>query len=321
MAKKIITIVGVTGNQGISIVNALLTKPDFHLRGLTRNPSSAQAQDLSSKGVEIIQANLDDPASIRSAFAGSHIIYAITDFFEPFIRSGAEEAMVIETRQGVALAEAAAATPTLEHYIWSTLPDWDLLTEDKYPVPHAKSKADVDLHIRQNLPDLAAKTTFFWITFYHTNILFPVFQPLFVESANAWLQIQIQDPDTPVLTIGDIRANAGKFFEAIIQQREKTTGGKVVLAEVEATTSGDMLQLWAKAKGVKAVYVKTDADAYRALWPGFSEEISVMMQAWELLKEKSWKGAHGEEILTKEDLGITGLVGLEESFKTLNFPE
>ncbi|ROV93615.1 hypothetical protein VMCG_08041 [Cytospora schulzeri] len=320
MAKKIVTIVGATGSQGISIINALSGKAELQLRGLTRDSSSANAQALAAKGVEIIQANLDDPASIKSAFAGSHIIYAITDFFKPFARSGADEAMAIETRHGITMAEAAAATPTLEQYIWSTLPDWDTLTGGKYPVPHAKSKVHVDLHIRQNLPDLAAKTTFFWITFYHSNLLYPNFNPVFVESANAWAQIQCQDPDTPVLVIGDIRANAGKFVEAIIEQREKTVG-KFVLAEVESTTSGKYLQAWADVKGVKSVYVKTDVNTYNALWPGWSEEMGVMMQAWEYLKEKSWTSAHGEEILTKEDLGITGLVGLEESYKTLKFPE
>lgn len=320
MAKKIITIVGATGNQGISIINALSGKADLHLRGLTRNPSGAQAQALAAKGIEIVQANLDDPASIKSAFAGSHIIYAITDFFETFARSGAEEAMVVETRQGITMAEAAAATPTLEQYIWSTLPDWDALTGGKLPVPHAKSKVDVDLHIRRNLPDLAAKTTFFWITFYHTNIFIPIFTPIFVESANAWIQVQTQSPDTPVLAIGDVRANAGKFVEAIIEQRAKTSG-KVVLAEVETTTSGKLLQTWANAKGVKAVYVKADADAHDNLWPSLSEEVGGMIKVWELLKERSWTGAHGEEIVTKEDLGITGLVGLEESYKSLNFPE
>lgn len=322
MAKKIITIVGATGNQGVSIINALSTKTEFHIRGLTRNPSSPQAKELVAKGVEIVQANIDDPSSIKAAFAGSHIVYGITDFFEPFVRlNNATEAAAAETLQGIALAEAAAATPTLEHYIWSTLPDWDVLTGGKYPVPHAKSKADVDLHIRKNLPGLAAKTTFFWITYYHTNLLFPLNRPVFLETAGVWVQVQSHDQNTPVLVIGDIRENAGKFVKAIVEQGVEKTGGKAVLAEVETITSGAMLQLWAKVKGVKAVYVQTDESTYNKLWPGHAEEVGVMMRAWELLKDKSWAASYGEEILTKEDLGITGLVTLEESYKTLKFPE
>lgn len=321
MAKKIVTIVGATGNQGISIINALSGKAELHLRGLTRNPSSDQAQALSTRGVEMVQADLDDPASIKSAFSGSHIIYAVTDFLEPFARlADAGEAISVETRQGITMAEAAAATPTLEQYIWSTLPDWDALAGGRHHVPHARGKADVDLHIRRELPGLAARTTFLWVTFYHANILAPVFRPVFVETAGAWVQIQTQDPDTPVLTIGDVRANAGRFVEAIVEQRART-GGKVVLAEVERTTSGRLLQSWADAKGVRAVYAKVDVAVHRALWPVWSEEVGSMIQAWEFLKEKSWLGAHGEEVLTKEDLGVTGLVGLDESYKSLEFPE
>ncbi|ROW15994.1 hypothetical protein VPNG_02567 [Cytospora leucostoma] len=321
MTKKIVTIVGATGNQGISVINALSSKAEFHLRGLTRNPSSEQAQALAARGVEIVQANIDDPSSIKSALAGSHIIYAITDFFETFARSDATEARAVETRHGVTLAEAAAAIPTLEHYIWSTLPDFEVLTGGKYPVPHAQSKVDVDLHIRRDLPDLAAKTTFLWITYYSSNFLIPVNAPVFVESANAWVHIQPVGPDTPIVSIGDIRVNAGKFVEAIIQQREKTIGGKVVLAEVETLTADELLQRWAKVKGLKAVYLQTGLDVYQALWPKWSEEVGVMLQAFEFLGKKKWTSAHGEEMLTKEDLSITGLLGLDDAYKALKLPE
>ena len=78
----------------------------------------------------------------------------------------------VEERQGIMLAKLAAEVPTLEHYIWSTLPAADIITKGKYPVPHFDYKAKVDDHIRKNMPDLAAKTTFLMFGFYPSNFAF-----------------------------------------------------------------------------------------------------------------------------------------------------
>jgi hypothetical protein len=47
----------------------------------------------------------------------------MTDFLEPFAVSGPDAAMKIEYQQGVNMAKAALRIPTLEHYIWSVLPN------------------------------------------------------------------------------------------------------------------------------------------------------------------------------------------------------
>jgi hypothetical protein len=82
------------------------------------------------------------------------------------------------------LAKAAAKIPTLEHYIWSTLPSASDLTGGKCPVPHLDYKAKVDQLIREELPDLAAKTTFLWFAFYPANMaFFPMMKPFEVVSS------------------------------------------------------------------------------------------------------------------------------------------
>jgi hypothetical protein len=69
---------------------------------------------------------------------GSTAIYAVTDFFEPFAASGEnpEAAMKVEFIQGKNLANATHKTATLEHLIWSTLPNALKISNGKYPVPH-----------------------------------------------------------------------------------------------------------------------------------------------------------------------------------------
>ncbi len=41
---KIVTVFGATGNQGSSVVNALLAVPGFKVRALTRTPDSSKAK-------------------------------------------------------------------------------------------------------------------------------------------------------------------------------------------------------------------------------------------------------------------------------------
>jgi uncharacterized protein YbjT (DUF2867 family) len=56
---KLLTVFGATGNQGGSVVNAVLAHPvlskQFKLRGITRDPSKPSGQALAAKGVEVVQ--------------------------------------------------------------------------------------------------------------------------------------------------------------------------------------------------------------------------------------------------------------------------
>ena len=49
-AKKIIVVVGATGKQGGSVVDTFLGLSNWHVRAMTRDPSSGAAQALGTKG-------------------------------------------------------------------------------------------------------------------------------------------------------------------------------------------------------------------------------------------------------------------------------
>jgi NmrA-like family len=106
----------------------------------------------------------------------ANIIFSYTNFFEPFATSGPEIAMQVEYSQGVNLAKAASATSSVEHYIWSTLPDRKAISNGKNPVPHCDAKAQVDVFIKQDLA-LLAKTTFLWPSFFAATLHYPMFVP------------------------------------------------------------------------------------------------------------------------------------------------
>ena len=79
-ADKTILVTGATGRQGGSVVNHMLAK-GWTLRALTRSPSGPAAEQLARKGIEVVQGDLEDPASLESAARGAYGIYSVQDFW------------------------------------------------------------------------------------------------------------------------------------------------------------------------------------------------------------------------------------------------
>jgi len=313
---KLITVFGATGNQGGSVVEALLPDKSLRIRGVTRNANSEAAKSLASKGVEVVTADLNDEDSLVKAVEGSNYIFAVTDFWALFGASGPEDAVKVESAQGINLARAASKTPTLEHYIWSTLPNSRKISGGKYVVPHFESKNIIDDYIKQD-KNLYSKTTFIWIGFYASNFSYPIFTPNFAKSAGKHVFLQPTSPDVPILTIGDTKANTGIFVRAILNQ-PKLTSSKTVLAYAESLTIGQLLENWSAATGKPSVFVQTSLEDYDRVWPMWGLEMGMMMKFWEEAGDKSWSG---EEILVKEDLGIKGeaLVGSKETISGIDW--
>lgn len=321
MAQKLAVVYGATGNQGLPTVDALLELGNYRVRGVVRNLNSDSAKALVAKGVELVQASLDDEEALRGAFEGSHFIYAGTNFYEPFSQVGAAKAQEIEIRWGMNLARAAAATPTLEHYIWSGHPDTVGLTEGKAPVPHFVSKYRVNDYIKQELPGLLAKTTFLHISWYDVNFDFPMWTPLWVPSAGKYVGFGDFPADMPMLVIGDVRRNLAPFVQEIVRQGDRTRHGAIVVAGMVELPLARLLEMWAEAHGKEAVYVRTDTETWNKLWPGWvGELVSPLLNYMNVARSNAWKDLH-QGVLTKEDLGIKteDFIPLEESLKRLNY--
>ncbi|KAL7800677.1 hypothetical protein V8C43DRAFT_313308 [Trichoderma afarasin] len=316
MEKKIVTVVGATGIQGGSVIDVLLKDDKYHIRAVTRNCESQSAKDLTAQGVEVVQATTDDVSSLTVAFQGSSIIFGVTDFFGLFANEGPLKATEIESAQALNLAKAAAATPTLEHYIWSTLPDAKTQSSGKFLVPHFESKNIADRYI-QSQPELLAKTTFVIVGYYAANFYWQTHTPIFIPSAGKHVQLNGYPADTPLRPIGDAKNNVGIFIKAIIDQPNKTLPGKHVLAHTENITCGEMLQLWGEAQGKAAEYIELRPEEFNKIWPGWAEEIGIMMQFFWWAKTTRSQNAG---VLTRDDLGISeGLIGTKEAFSAMKF--
>ncbi|CAI4215646.1 unnamed protein product [Parascedosporium putredinis] len=170
---KIIAVTGATGSQGGGVVNVMKNTAGWKVRAITRNPGSDAAKKLSDEGIEVVQADMDDEESLKKAFEGVHAVYAVTNWWEQLFRGhGPDESGEIEEKHGMNIARAAAAQPTLEHYLWSTTPSAKRVFAGEHVTPHMDYKANVDARIKSELPELAAKTTYLYFGYYPQNMAF-----------------------------------------------------------------------------------------------------------------------------------------------------
>jgi len=316
MSKPIAVIIGATGGQGGSVVDSFLKDGTYQVRGITRNVNSEKAKSLHQRGVEVATADLNDESSLVKAFEGATLIFAVTDFFEPFAKGGPELAVEVEVAQGINLAKAASKTPTLKHYIWSTLPNGRKISGGKYVVPHFDGKNQIDAYIKSD-PVLHPKTTFIWVTFYMSNFFYPMFTPNLVKSSGKYVWFQPAPASTPIVSIGDHTKNVGPFVLRIAKKPELTLPGKFVLATVDTLSAGDVLKTWGRQQGKETEYIEVSVADYNRLWPNWGQEIGVMMDFWGEYGDKSWTG---EELITKEDLGLTEkLVTTEEALASYDW--
>ena len=102
--KKVIAVIGATGAQGGGLARAILEDQagEFSVRAITRDKASEKAQALAGMGAEVVEADINDPASLQQAFSGAHGAFCVTNFWETFSPEG-------EKAQARNLAEAAKA--------------------------------------------------------------------------------------------------------------------------------------------------------------------------------------------------------------------
>src|SRR5437016_14418904 len=127
--KKLIAVIGATGQQGGGVVRALQARGQFKVRALTRNPQ--KHRELAE---EVVEADLDRPETLKAAFEGAHGVFLVTNFWEP----GSDE-----IKQATA-AVRAATDAGVKHFVWSTLPNVEAISGGKFHVPHFTGKAGID---------------------------------------------------------------------------------------------------------------------------------------------------------------------------------
>src|SRR6266851_3639576 len=182
--KKLIAVVGATGQQGGAVVRALQACNQFKVRALTRNP--AKHREL---GDEVVQADLTNPETLTAAFEGAHGVFLVTNFWE----AGTDE-----LRQATA-AVRAAKDAGVKHFVCSTLPDVEAISGGKFHVPHFTGKARIDRIVEEAG---FANHTFVIAPFFYQNLVGSVAPQKQADGSLGW--VMPLDPAVRAIHMGDI---------------------------------------------------------------------------------------------------------------------
>lgn len=219
-SKRILTIFGATGNQGGSVIDAVLARPalsaKYALRGITRDPSSSKSKALASQGVELVQGELDDLESLKTALAGSYGVFGVTDYWS--LKGPNPKAKEIQLGKNIFLASQAAG---VKHLVFSSLPNVDKLSGGKYPgVEHFDGKAEIGDFIEANKGDMIAS--------YYMPAMFIDFGKTLVKNINGTPTLSLPFPnlDVPWPLLAP-RRDGGKWVVGLFEAGERANGTHV----------------------------------------------------------------------------------------------
>ncbi|KAI4231849.1 MAG: hypothetical protein LQ349_005346 [Xanthoria aureola] len=278
---KLLTVFGATGQQGGSILHYLLRRPDvlniYRLRGITRDVSKPAAVALKEAGVEMVQADMDDKASLRAAVAGSNAVFAMTNFWE----TGSAE---VEVAQGKAMADAAVGAGA-ELIVWASLPNVTEMSGGKLSnVKNYDDKAEVEAYIRT----LPIKSAFFMPAMY-----MQMFTHMFKPKPNNDRELVFSVTWSGRCPLIDIR-DAGKFIVPALLDPDKYNG-KRFTAATAFYTPAQMVEGWKKVTG-KEIQLGEASDG--AWGQGFPPGLLAMLkEVTGLISEYECYGPTGQEDL------------------------
>jgi len=278
--KKLIAVVGATGAQGGGLARAILDDPshEFAVRALTRNPDSAKAKELAAAGAEVVEADLDDEASVRAAFEGAYGAYVVTNYWVD--RTPEEEAARTRAEMELAQAETAAQAARdagVKHLVWSTLEDTrpffaerddvPSLDDGRYKVPHFDAKGEADALFTQ----YGVPTTFLRTTFY-----FEAFLSGMPPARGADGKLAITLPMADQRLSGIASEDIGRSALAIFKRPDLI--GETVSIAGDHLTGKEYAAALSAALGEEVVYQPLPWEQYRELPFPIAVEVSNMFQ-------------------------------------------
>lgn len=239
---RLVLVTGATGKQGGAVFRHL-RKRGFPVRLLTRHADKPEVRSLVGQGVDVVQGDLSDSASLTRALDGVYGVYSVQDW------TGGAEA---EVRQGVNLADAANRSG-VSHLVYSSVGSADRNTG----IPHFDSKFRIEEHIRgAGLRYTIFRPVFFMENWFGSkeqieqgSLSLPLdpetrFQMIAVDDIGAFVALAFEHPGHWQGRAVDIAGDELSMTE--IAQAFSTTGGREVRyqqlawAEFESQTGPEM---------------------------------------------------------------------------------
>ncbi|KAH7009871.1 hypothetical protein EDB80DRAFT_573857 [Ilyonectria destructans] len=252
---KLITVFGATGNQGGSVIKAILNdailSKEFKIRAITRDVTKPSAQALAAKGIEVVAADMSSADALAPAVSGAHTVFVVTNFWETFSAD-------TEIAQGKAVTDASKAAG-VQHLIFSSLLNTTEISGGKLPnISHFDSKAKVEEYIRSSgvpasfvLPGLFMSNLFEW----------------FKKNDQGGYTIALPvSPEKAQIPLLDANRDTGKFVAAAIQHYPKSLGQRIYAA-TDYYSPSQLAADFSTVIGKPAVAIQLPDDVFKSFLP------------------------------------------------------
>ncbi|KAH6666916.1 putative hscarg dehydrogenase [Halenospora varia] len=254
--KKILVVFGATGNQGASVVNAILKDPssaaEFSVRAVTRDATKPSAVALSERGVTVVQANVDDKESLRPVLKDAYACFAVTSWEGIYDQEK-------EIQQGKNIADIAKES-NIKHLIWSSLPHVSKITNGKITgVLHFDSKGIISDYITS----LSLPSTFLHLGGFAPYIL-QMLTPL-PPSPSGKKSFGMMLPVTPdaKLPIICINSDCGVYVKSILASEKLPTEPGTVIAAAEGWyTVTEICRILSEAGGLDVTFTQITPEQF-----------------------------------------------------------
>ena len=256
--KKLIAVIGATGQQGGAVLRALQAREGFKVRALTRNPE--KHRELAD---EVVKADLNRPETLQAAFEGAHGVFLVTNSLE----EGSNE-----LKQATA-AVRAAKDAGVKHFIWSTLPDVEAISGGKFNVPHFTGKARIDPIVKEAG---FANHTFVIAPFYYQNLV-GVLAPQKQADGSAGWALPL-DPDVRCIHMGDI-TELGNIVAGAFAHPDQAGNGEYLPLVGDFMSFNEIVDTLNR-QGHKFSYKQISKEVFAPLFPG-GAEVAAMFSYWQ----------------------------------------
>ena len=253
-SKKLIAVIGATGQQGGAVVRALQAQGQFNVRALTRNPSKHRGL-----ADEVVEADLNRPETLKAAFEGAHGVFLVTNFWE----AGTDE--ITQATAAIRAAKEAG----VKHFVWSTLPDVEAISGGKFHVPHFTGKAKIDGIVREAG---FAHHTFVIAPFFYQNLVGVMAPQKQSDGTSGWaLPI---DPAVRAIHMGDI-TELGNIVAGAFAHPDQAGNGQYLPLVGDFMSLNEIVETLNR-QGHQFSFKQVPGDAFATFFPG-AAEIATML--------------------------------------------
>jgi uncharacterized protein YbjT (DUF2867 family) len=276
------------------VIRALQAGGQFKVRALTRNPEKHR-----SLADEVVKADLNRPETLKAAFEGAYGVFLVTNFWE----EGTDE-----VKQATA-AVRAAKDAGVKHFVWSTLPDVEAISDGKFHVPHFTGKARIDRIVK----DAGfAHHTFVIAPFYYQGLL-GVLAPKQQADGSAGWALPL-DPGVRGIHMGDI-TELGDLVAGAFAHPDQAGNGEYLPLVGDFMSFNEIVDTLNR-QGHKFSFTQVPKEVFVTLFPGASE----IAETFRYFQAHTYLGSESHDRIALADKIAGGPPTRFATWARVNFP-